>query len=169
MIVRLNKVEFYNAAHIGLIRQLQNINKGRKDSYGAETMDGWGIHIEGACGELVVAKVLNIFYNGNIGDLSACDVNNEERNIEVRTRSNHRYDLILHPKDKDENVFILVTGKAPLYKIRGWILAKEGKKKKYWSDPSGKNRPAFFIPQKDLKPIKELSAFLLKASKIKAH
>lgn len=153
--VTLNEVEFYQAINIGVIRQMKNVLRGRKDRFGAEKMDPWGIHIQGACGEAAVAKHLNIFYNGNIGNLSACDVNNNTLNLQVRTGLRYNGDLILHKSDKDNNIFILVCGKAPIFRIMGWIKGMDGKKEKYWRDPAG-NRPAYFVPQTVLKPMETL-------------
>lgn len=150
--VVLSKYEFFLAAQIGMTRSVQNIIAGRKDRYGAEVMDGWGISIEGTCGEAAVAKHLNIFYTGNLGDLKACDINNSEKNIEVRTAAKDYHSLILHPGDPDESLFILVTGKAPVFYIRGWIRGKEGKDRKFWKDPTG-TRPAYFVPQSALECI----------------
>jgi len=154
--VRLSKIEFFQAVNVGVIRQMQNKAKGRKDRFGAEKMDGWGIHIEGACGEAAVAKYLNIFYNGNIGNLSACDVNNNARNVEVRTAAKNHHSLILHKSDKDDSVYILVCGEAPVFNIKGWVMGRDGKKNEYWKDPTN-NRPAFFVPQNALKPMTELN------------
>jgi len=155
MKIELTRSEFFQASMIGLMRNLTNINQGRKDRFGAEKMDGWGIHIEGACGEAAVAKAMNVFYNGNMGDLTACDVNNSERNIEVRTRAQDWHDLIIHPSDKDDSAYILITGKAPSFTIQGWILGMNGKQQEFWKDPAG-GRPAFFVLKSKLRPINEL-------------
>ena len=84
-------------------------------------------------------------------------------NSRRRTAAKESYRLILHPKDKDEAVFILLTGKAPTFTAKGWIYGKKGKLEKYWTDPKT-GRPAFFIPQKDLNPIGTLKAMLSSVS-----
>lgn len=66
--------------------------------------------------------------------------------------------LLLHPKDRDEQIFILVTGLPPTFCLVGWIKGKDGKNPKFWSDPVG-GRPAFFVPQTSLNPIEELSEY----------
>jgi hypothetical protein len=103
------------------------------------------LDIEGAAGEMAVAKLANIYWNGNMGNLKAADVGR----LQVRTRSRDYYDLILHPTDPDDSAFILVVGKAPRFRIVGWIVARDGKLQKWWKDPAG-NRPAFFVPQSEL-------------------
>jgi hypothetical protein len=42
---------------------------------------------------------------------------------------------------------VLVTGSRGDYVIRGWIYGAEGKQDMWWDDPTGKGRPAFFVPQ----------------------
>ncbi len=155
MEITLNKVEFWNAINVGIIRQMQNISKGRIDAYGAQEMDGWGIHIEGACGEAAIAKLFNIYYNGNIGNLNAVDVNHNKIKLEVRTTQSHTNRLIMHDKDKDDAYYILLTGKAPTFVVRGYIKGIDGKNEKFWDNPT-KYRPAYFIAQSQLLPIENL-------------
>jgi hypothetical protein len=150
MKVRLNKSEFFIAVQHGVMRQMQNLKNKLKDAYGAEMMDGWGVHIEGACAETVLAKTMGVFYNGNMGDLDATDVNLENSKIECRSTSHLTGRLILHEEDSDDAFFFLLVGKAPEFEIKGWIKGVDGKKKAYWSDPTKKGRHAFFVPQSAL-------------------
>lgn len=98
------------------------------------------MHIEGAIGEYVLAKHLNVHWSGK-GKLRAPDVGE----VDVRTTSMINGDLILHPGDPDDRVFWLVCGGNARYFVRGWILAVEGKNQDYWRDPYG-GRPAYFVP-----------------------
>lgn len=156
MDIRLTDYEFAIAIQIGTYRQLSNLKKGRKDAYGAPSEDGLNLHIQGACGESAVAKALNIYWSGNMGKLKACDVNHKKHKIEVRTRSKDWYELIIHEKDNDDAIFILVTGVAPNFKLVGWCFGRDGKKQKYLKDPTGYRPPAFFVPQDDLQNMKRL-------------
>ena len=145
-VVTLTWVELALATRIGVGRRVQRLQTPeRKDRYGLEDDDGWTLDIEGAAGEMAVAKLANIYWNGNMGNLKAADVGR----LQVRTRSRDYYDLILHPTDPDDSAFILVVGKAPRFRIVGWIVARDGKLQKWWKDPAG-NRPAFFVPQSEL-------------------
>jgi hypothetical protein len=56
----------------------------------------------------------------------------------------------LHPDDKDEDLFFYVVGTNGAYDIYGWLHGANGKQEKYWSDPTGNNRHAFFVPVADL-------------------
>lgn len=160
MRLTLSKQEYWLGTQIGTMRQVSNLYKGRKDAYGAEKMNGFEININGACGEVAVAKWLNIFYSGNLGDLAAGDVNHPSVRIEVRTAFEAHYRMILHKKDRDDAIFILLTGTAPEFIVRGWCYGREGKQEKFWADPAG-GRPAYFVPQAELRPIDELKKLLL--------
>ena len=149
--VSLSSSQLYQDANVGVIRQVRNISDKRKPKYGAGDLNDWQIHIEGSCGEMVVSQYLNLYWDGNIGSLRANDVGH----MEVRTRSKHHYDLIIHPDDKDEAKYILVTGINGSYQIHGWIYGKEGKQQKYWSDPA-KGRPAYFVPKTELRSLETI-------------
>jgi hypothetical protein len=64
----------------------------------------------------------------------------------------------LHPgdKDQDELPFVLVHPEAPKFHLMGWCYGHEGKQQKYWADKQRSDRPAFFVPQTDLRPIETL-------------
>jgi hypothetical protein len=141
------------AAEMGITRQISNLMKGRPDAFGCAPNVGWQVHIEGCCGELAVAKYLNRYWSGNFEQLKADDVGD----YQVRTADDHNKRLILHDTDPDDRIFILITGLAPHYIIQGWVMAKEGKKSEFWSDPSRQGRPAYFVPRDCLNPIADLT------------
>ena len=149
--VTLNWAEMYIATGIGRIRQLEAMKKGLPDKYGF-IGDGWSIHIEGACGELAVAKVLNVYWGGTVNTFKTkADVGK----LEVRTRSRHDYDLLVRPDDKDTSVFIHVTGKAPNFQIHGWMLGKDAKQEKWMQNYGGRDS-AYFVPFAELQDLKDI-------------
>ena len=95
MQVKLTPSEMMTAAHIGIMRQVQNLKKLRIDAHGARTDLGWQIHIEGAMGECAVAKALSCYWSGAIGVLTAGDIGE----IQVRTTAHENGRLILHKLD----------------------------------------------------------------------
>ena len=143
--VNLDSSQIYQAATVGIIRQTRNLKDKRRPRYEAGNQSDWQLHIEGCLSEFAVAKHLNIYWDGNIGSLSAADVGG----LEVRSTKYKTGRLIIHPEDKDESKYILVTGINGVYSIHGWMFGKDGKNPKYWDDPS-KGRAAYFIPQEDL-------------------
>mgnify|MGYP006300474069 CR=1 FL=1 len=72
--------------------------------------------------------------------------------IQVRTRSRHDYELLIRPQDRDEDTFVLLTGVAPSFRAHGWIQGQDAKKKE-WLQTYGGRPPAYFVPQKDLRPL----------------
>lgn len=140
----LKPTEIMTGATIGIMRQMQNMRSGRKNCYGAGNDKAWQMHIEGALGELAFAKHLGAYYAG-VGVFRGADVGDHE----VRTRSSHSYDLILHPDDRDDACFWLLTGSLGNYRLHGWIKGIDGKADRFWSDPAG-GRPAYFVPKTEL-------------------
>ena len=107
--VRLKDYEVLQAAMTGMMRQVSAI---KRKSVSKINGREWQAHIEGACGELAVAKVMGRYWGGSINTFkTGGDI--DSTGWEVRTRSSHDYDLIVRDDDDDERVFILVTGSAP--------------------------------------------------------
>lgn len=147
--VRLAPDELRRAVVIGVERRLYALREGRRpSSYGNPEGDRWGADIEGACAEAAVAKALNRYWSPAVGpvDRQSGDVGR----LQVRGTKDHGNRLILHPDDADDVGYVLVTGTAPDYVLRGWIWGREGKDERYWCDP-GTSRPAYFVPQERLR------------------
>jgi len=143
--IGLTTTEIMQGALVGVMRQVQNIRDRRQDKYGASNSKGWQLHIEGALGEMALAKFLDLYWGG-VGTFRGSDVGKSQQ---VRTRSRHNYELMLHPDDDDEQTYWLLTGTNGTYRVHGWLRGADGKKDHYWKDPAG-GRPAFFVPQSDL-------------------
>lgn len=139
------------AANIGVLRQVSNIQERRKERYGAKPEYDWQNHVQGCLGEFIVARTLGLFWDGKLGDLSTGDVGK----LEVRTTAKDKGDLVLHDYDRDNSIFILVTGCNDRFNIRGWILGSIGKTVGVWE--SRNNRPpAFWVKQKQLRSFEEI-------------
>jgi hypothetical protein len=136
------------AAQVGIMRQVKSIKEGRRDRYGAAMGNGWQLHIEGAMGECAVAKVLGIYWSGSVNNFDGPDVGM----LEVRTTDGHANRLILHDRDNDDAIFVLVTGVNGVYEVRGYISGRDGKLPEYLDDPIG-GRQAYFVPQDKLKSL----------------
>lgn len=141
--VTLTMPEVMLGAAVGTMRQVGNLKHGLRHRYGTDNADSWTKHIEGACAEMALAKYLGLFWSGNVNDHEAADV----AGYQVRQTAYPNGRLMLHPDDKDGEIFVLATGTAPKFTLRGWLAAKDGKLTQYWCDPTGMNKPAFFVPQ----------------------
>ncbi len=152
MNVTLSGHELMQASVIGAMRHVSAITRNLPDKHGLDS-SGWSEHIEGACGELAVAKAINCFFSGTVntfksgGDLGS--------NLQVRTRSKHEYELIVRDGDRDDDVFILVTGKSPNFVVRGWIRGVDAKREE-WKKAHGGRVMAFFVPHSELQPVAQL-------------
>jgi hypothetical protein len=152
--VVLTPHEFLYAAMVGCTREIDNRRKQRFDRYGPRTTSPWDLHIEGAAGELALAKYLGHYWSGALGNLDAADV----RDWQVRTSAGEDSCLIVHPADGDDDRFVLIIGTAPNFLIRGWAYGRDAKRLEFWRDPSGRDRPAYFLPQSQLRPMEQTHA-----------
>ena len=140
--VTLTSAELMVGAVTGIMRHVSSLQKRRQDRHGF-VGDGWGIHVEGACGEMAFAKAMDRYWTASVNAFKGADVGD---NIQVKTRSRHSYDLIVRKDDDPDHVFFLVTGLAPDYRVHGWIVGRDAMQNK-WLQTYGGRPPAWFVPQ----------------------
>ena len=145
-VVHLTWHETAMAATIAVNRQISALYKRSPNAFGL-TNAGWSEQVEGACGEVAVAKFLGIFWNGSVNTYATPDLDG----IQVRTRSKDDYELIVRPKDSDDEIFVLVTGVCPDFRIRGWMRGGSAKRQE-WVKEYGNRPPAYFVPTESLEP-----------------
>lgn len=152
--VRLSWAEILLAASVGSMRNVQSLKCGRNPGNGCGVDNTWTLNIEGAAGEMAVAKYAGAFWSGAIGDLAASDVTGPR--YQVKTNTSRRYDdLILRQSDPDEFQYVLVLSFLPDFVICGWLYGHEGKQTQWLRDGTP-GRPAFFVPRAVLRPIDQL-------------
>jgi len=163
--IKLSPADFSVASFMGIQRWLHAHLAGKEDALRADKT--WDhsvlIHIQGAAGEMAAAKALGIYAPLHLNSFKngASDLGHS---LEVRYRSNPRYDLIVRKNDLDERGFILVRGHIPSLEVTGWIQGKDAKKEEFLSN-YGDYGPAYFVPQQYLRPIEELRALILEQLK----
>ena len=142
--------ELYVAAMSGIHRRIVRLATPDRNYYD-DAHQEWTTSIEGAAGEYVVAKVLDRYPSGLVfgGSYVVADVGDR---IHVRTRTKDHYDLIVRDRDPDDEPFVLVTGHAPRYTVRGWIYGRDAKRED-WRQTYGGGVPAYFVPQSALRPL----------------
>jgi hypothetical protein len=151
-IVKLTWHEAAMASHVGWMRQLAAVKAGKQDRHGYDG-EGWSEHIEGACGEMAVAKLLGIFWDGSVNTWKASDL----PGLQIRTRSRHDYDLIVRPSDDSDSRWVLVTGRCPEYRVHGWISGASAKRPEFLKTYGG--RPAaYFVPASKLRRMNEMQS-----------
>lgn len=159
MMVRLTWPEMMTAYHVASQRRIMNMKKGLAGKYGAPEKEGSEeLDIVSTRGEMAVAKGLNLYWSGSVGDYGAVDVGDL---VEVRTRTKNWHSLIIHPQDRDWAPYVLVdASNPPDFRLVGWMYGSDGKDEKYWADPAKTGRHAYFIDQKILRPMDELKSLL---------
>ena len=129
----------------------------RPSTYGADNeLGGIKRHFAGCLGEKALAKHADKYWNGTIGRVDLPDVGEWQ----VRARTRIDYEMVLHPEDKDDEIFVLahvITASLPRVRLSGWIYGRDGKKKEFWKN-LGNDRPAFFVPHNQLRPMGEFDA-----------
>lgn len=147
--VVLSVAEVMQGVVAGAMRRIRNRKLQTADRYGAPPSP-WDADIEGAMAEMAVAKYLGEFWS--YGKWSTPDTSGGRQ---VRSTRHKDGRLILYKGDADDDVFVLVRGGDGVYEIAGWIVAKDGKKEEYWTNPDTV-RCAYFVPQSVLHPIERL-------------
>jgi hypothetical protein len=145
--ITLSASEMAFAAFSGVARESANRAHGRGRA-GGFTKSGWDAHIEGACGECAVGKCLGVYWPPGMGTMKGPDL---LHCIEVRTTPGHNYRLPVKRTDPEDRWFVLVTGIAPVFFVRGWIGPDEARRDEWWDDTI--EYPNWMVPQSALHPI----------------
>ena len=148
--VALTWSELIQAGQVGVQRQCENLKNGAEQAHGATSLNSWQRHIDGALGECALAKFLGVYWAGK-GKMRDPDVGS----VDVRCTRYADGHLTLHKGDPDDRRFYLLTGIEGKYIVRGWILARDGKREEYWSDLAHDKRYAFNVPQSALHAIED--------------
>ena len=142
--VRLTPHEILLAGIVALLRRIEDLGKG--DKCGRDLTDpnsiGWSMEIEGACGELAVAKFTGRTWLG-VGVMRGDDV----PGLQVRTTRHTTGRLLVRRDDPNEATFVLVTGRTPVFVIRGWVYGREAKRDEWWGAPNPTAPALFCVPQ----------------------
>jgi hypothetical protein len=110
---------------------------------GSKALD---IHLLGAAGEVAVASYLGLkehLFKEKEARRGSDDL---PGGIDVKTRSNARYDLIVQRQSDPNKKFVLVTIESQQTLIHGWCYGKDAMQNQFWKDPA-RGRPAYFVPQ----------------------
>jgi len=153
----LTAEEAQEAFNEGLRRHMENeasgmIGRNGGPSHGVAALR---VHILGATGEMAVASYLDLkdfLFQDRYARRGSCDL----PGIDVKTRSRHYYDLIVQRDESPEKKFVLVTIESQKILLHGWCYGREAMQKRFLADPA-RNRPAYFVPQKQLRNIAALA------------
>lgn len=158
--VTLSWPEVMEGVLCGGHRRIENLRWGTRSNAPPEV--GWQRDIEGGLAEKALAKHLNLYHHGAYV-FRAADISGT-----VQVRGTPRADgcLLVHKPGRGANLddpndaFVLVTGCDGTYTIRGWLPGHAAMLPEYWCDRGRNGRPAFFVPQAALQPIRTLVCYL---------
>lgn len=126
MIVVLSEAEQRLASFIGKTRHLSSREQGIKDlRRGDKPADL--IDREGAAAEIAFCKAFNIYPDLDVGEKKVVDCTlSSGHTVDVKWTSRPEGMLITVPWKKPKvDIFALVVGTMPEYRIAGWMLATE--------------------------------------------
>jgi len=150
--VKLNLPEMLSASNAGTIRQYASDqrNSDYSDGFRGDKMTPLTSHIEGAMGEVCVAKALNIHFTGSVNTYGKPDLGDD---IGVRTTNREDYGLLIYPKDDPDYFYYLVKGCSPNYRVCGWIRGGDAKQDKYLAPQVNNKITIWRVPEEDLNPM----------------
>ncbi len=159
--VSLQWFEMSNALQVGgsrLIEQHRQAAEGTTTFNSTMSPNKWQVNIEGAMGEVAVAKFLRTYWEGSVNEYAAADVGGF---VEVRTCSFDDGWLWVWPKDDDDRLVVLVVGRSPVFTVIGWIRAGDAKIESNWQHKDApnnrRNARCWFVPPDDLKDARVLA------------
>lgn len=154
IVVTLTYPEVWIGALAGVMRRIQNMKLGTKREYG-QNEGGWQADIMSCLGEMALAKHLDRFWGGAIGNYRAADVGKNFYQVRGTEWQNGR--LLLHPKDGDNVPHTLARVKDRTVTLVGWAWGHEGKNEEYFKAvPQHPDRPCYFVPNEILHDMADL-------------
>lgn len=152
--VTLQWFEVSAATHIANLRRTEQIRNDRFRPTFSPRDDEWTTEQDGACAEMAVAKFLGTYWSGSVNSFKLPDL----RNVQVRHTSRSSGRLIVRQNDSDLDVYVLVTGTAPTFRVHGGIRGRDAKRDEWLSDPNGRG-PAWFVPPEALGDLTKLVSY----------
>jgi hypothetical protein len=142
IIIVLTPAEMAEADECGAERLAKARSKGWTDQIGEDSIDS---HTKGARGERAFAKMIEWPWRCLSGFHGAPDI----RGCQIRTVSKTSYRTIVHESDPARTPIVSIVGHGDRFLIRGWIIARDGKRDE-WVDDPGKKRSSYFVPTFEL-------------------
>jgi hypothetical protein len=119
----------------------------------------WYANVVGAVGEYAVAKLTGQVWHADL-HVQRRDEPDVGDLVQVRALAGHHYKLKVHEDDYPYHQYVLVTGDPPVMWVRGWCWGWEAQRHlEWWGDMADWDKPAFWVPQKDLWPMDTLEEF----------
>ena len=146
----LSEIEMEIAAIVGCRRRTESRANNRAYSHQFDGTGGWDIDIEGAAAEMAYAKFRGQYWAATVGSFKGADIGDK---VQIRSTRHPGGSLIVREDDNPDHYYVLLTGAAPTFVVRGYIQGAFAKHKEYQSAPNGRP-PAYFVPQSALNAFK---------------
>lgn len=142
--------EVLMAGTVGVLRKVLHMRRDGGKQCHTDKPDKWWREVEGCCAELVVAKLLNIYWTGiAVGfDSKECDKLKrfDVGPYQVRSTDLPGGHLLVDENESPDDIFLLVIGESPHFKLVGWLRGREAQLPKYW-ETERLDYPQFMVPQ----------------------
>lgn len=144
--VTITDWEYWNAVQLGNLRMaISNERKlNHASTYKRTYSERLKQEVIGACGEIALCKAMGWYWSPTVNTFHyIADV---KADIEVRATEESDGSLIFRDNDHDDRWYVLVTGVAPNFIVRGRIKGSDCKRDEWLRNPHG-HRQSFFVPQ----------------------
>jgi putative component of toxin-antitoxin plasmid stabilization module len=149
--VTLTWAEILTAAEIGVRRRVNGLRLKRAEPYGQRASTTWNHDINGALAEMALAKHLDRFWSGTIGQISEADVGA----LEVRSKCEPWHRLVIRATDPPDKIYVSVLVGIPVCQLCGWMRASDAKRPE-WLLPDEDKPDRFFVPADQLESMENL-------------
>lgn len=150
--VSLTMIEMMVACYTGAFRRIESKFSGRNDNKFTDG-DNWATDMEGACAEMAYCKFRRHYWGCTVNSFSRADVGD---NVQIKATNMEDGSLIIGVDTVDarpDDFYVLLTGVAPHFTIRGWIKASDAKTEGVKKNPRNR-REAYFVSQDRLNKFK---------------
>ena len=155
-IVTLAWYEVAMGAFVGTTRRIEALKRKLPDCNLKSDNNRWTDHLEGAAGEISVAKHLEIYWSGSVNTFR---MGGDVGDYEVRSSGKHR-EMPIRERDKDEHYYVKAFGSSPNFRILGYIKCADAKNPDWWGDMGNGGPPCWWVPPEYLHPISELKEMI---------
>jgi hypothetical protein len=148
--IELTASEIYLAAQVGARRRINGAVCGKiANKLVDKSKDDWNTEIEAACAECAVAKALDRFWSGAVNSFKSPDLT--AARIQVRRTQYVDGHLVHREWDKVGDLYVLVTGSAPIFTVHGYMPGDECRCEEWQKDDF-----SWWVPQIGLYSIDDL-------------
>lgn len=147
MNVALSLSELQLCAYVGANRRVMAVKLKRSEPYGTPLSPGlWDNDVESCCAEFAVAKATGLLWHFELASKTKDVVADVGWDVQVRWTRRDDGSLIVYKRDRPDQVYVLVIGQAPNFRVVGWLPGAEAQNEAWWGRKT-KDNYAYWVPQ----------------------